>query len=277
MLSETQESDRAAASSASSPPSDADGGPDVHPRRPARSAESVRSAEPDAGEGTAGCVAKPPGRSAADIRRFAVHESSHAVVDRVFDFPVMGASIVAGDGCDGLVWASGICPPGSPDVGNNKTIERVKLMRALINGLGASRSKDQNFFQVLLERIVALLAGAEGERVLLGDALLDASDDLRIAGELARAFCFIGCDAAVEALIAYCRAEASALIDRCRAAVLAVAEELIFKQTIDGAAIDRVIALTLAKEDLKREGARRTDWRAVNEEARSFVFENLKR
>jgi hypothetical protein len=239
--------------------------------------ESVRSAEPDAGDGTAGCFAKPPGRSAADIRRFAVHESSHAVVDRVFDFSVGGASIVAGDGCDGLVWASGAAPPDNPDHGNSKTIERVKLMRALIKGLGASRSEDQNFFQVLLERIIASLAGAAGECVLLGNASLDGSDDLRIAREIARAFCFVGCDAAVEALITYCRAEAHALIDRYRAAVLAVAEELIFKQTISGAAIDRVITLTLAKEDLKLEATRRADWRAVNEEARSFVFENLER
>jgi len=199
------------------------------------------------------------------------------VVDRVFDFPVGGASIVAGDGYDGLVWASGAAPPHNPNDGNSKTIERVKSMRALIKGLGASRSKDQNFFQVLLERIIASLAGAEGERVLLGDASLDASDDLRMAREIARSFCFIGCDAAVDALIAYCRAEAHALIDRYRAVVLAVAEELIFKQTISGIAIDLVIALALAKEDLKREGARRADWRAVNEEARSFVFENLKR
>jgi hypothetical protein len=233
--------------------------------------ESVRS-EADAGGGTAGCIL-PPGRSAADTRRFAIHESSHAVVDRVFDFSVGGASIAAGAGYDGLVWASGTVPPGNPEHGNSKTIERVKLMRALMKGLGASRSAEQNFFQVLLERIIASLAGAEGERVLLGDASLDANDDLRIAREIARAFCFIGCDAAVDALIAYCRAEAQALIDRYRAAVLAVAEELIFKQTINGAAIDRVIAATLAKEDMKREIARRADWRAVLEDAPGFVFE----
>jgi len=233
--------------------------------------ESVRS-EADAGGGTAGCIL-PPGRSAADIRRFAIHESSHAVVDRVFDIPVGGASIVAGDGYDGLVWASGAAPPDNLDAGNSKTIERVKLMRAFTKGLGASRSEDQNFFQVLLERIIGSLAGAEGERVLLGDASLDASDDLRIAREIARSFCFIGCDAAVETLIAYCRAEAHALIDRHRAAVSAVAEELIFRQSIDGAGIDRVIALTLAKEDMKTEIARRADWRAVLEDAPGFVFE----
>jgi hypothetical protein len=198
--------------------------------------ESVRS-EADAGGGTARRIL-PPGRSAADIRRFAIHESSHAVIDRVFDIPVGGASIVAGDGYDGLVWASGAAPPDNLDAGNSKTIERVKLMRAFTKGLGASRSEDQNFFQVLLERIIGALGGAEGERVLLGDASLDASSDLRTAREIARTFCFTGCDAAIDALIAYCAAEAYALIDRHRAVVLALSEELIFKQTISGAEID---------------------------------------
>jgi hypothetical protein len=223
-------------------------------------------------------------RSTAETRRIAVHEAGHCVAGRALGNEIGGATIVAGPDYGGLTWG----PLGGPEGlrgGLEKSILRDAISRtialytearALTEELGESLSDGEGYYQIIRSRVIELLAGIEAERLLcIGDPIGSQGDQIQ-ARAISKAFCLMGDYAVVDRFIDYCTAEARALIAAHRPAVLAVAEELIFKQTIDGAAIDVAIARALAKPDLDREKARRADWRAVIDRASGVSFEKLR-
>lgn len=219
------------------------------------------------------------GASAADTRRIAIYEASHAVVGRALGNEIGGATIVAGPDYSGMTWGP-LGGPGKFSLGEaiSKTISFYAAARALTeDDLGESLSDGEGYYQIIRSRVIELLAGTEGERALCNDAAINAQGDEIQARAISKAFCWMRDDAVVDSFIAYCREEARALIAAQRAAVLAVAEELIFKQTIDGAAIDAAIVRSLAQPELDREKARRASWAAVTDSASGFVSEKKPR
>jgi hypothetical protein len=199
-------------------------------------------------------------------------------VGRALGNEIGGATIVAGPDYGGLVWGGSSVLPEKFSIGKmvSTTIDLYAEARVLTEELGVCLSDGEGFYQIMRSRVIELLAGTEGERLLChGDPLPSQGDQIQ-ALAISRTFCLMGDYAVVDSFMAYCSAEARALIEAHRTAVLAVAEELIFKQTIDGAAIDVAIARTLAKPDLDREKARRADWCGVIDSAAGFVFEKLR-
>jgi hypothetical protein len=237
-----------------------------------RGRAAAASSPRDADDGPAGRSYPPPGRSAATTRRIAIHEASHTVVGRALGNEIGGATIIAGPDYSGMTWG----PLGGPEKTSlGEAVRRTKSFyaeaRTLVEDcLGESLSDGEGCYQVIRSRVIELLAGAEGERALCNGAEINAEGDELQARAISKVFCWMGDDAVVDSFIAYCREEARALVAAQSAAVLAVAEELIFKQTIDGVAIDAAIVRSLAKPELDRELARRADWAAVLENGSRF-------
>jgi hypothetical protein len=217
-------------------------------------------------------LSAPASRSWRERRqqRIAIHEASHAVVGRALNMEIGGATIVAGLDYGGKVWGPGGGPEQSTAEGTRGTIELYAQARSLMTVLGESLSDGEGFYQMARTRIIELLAGTEGERLLCnGDPIGSQSDEIQ-ALAISKAFCLMDAYAVLDSFMNYCLAEARALISAHRLAVLAVAEELISKKTIDGAAIDAAIVRGLAKQELDREKVRRADWAAVIESGSSF-------
>jgi hypothetical protein len=118
-------------------------------------------------------------------------------------------------------------------------------------------------------RVVELLAGTEAERQLFTDAPpLEAPHDVAEARAHAALIC---CShAAGDAFLNYARVEAAELIRLHRHLVQAIAAALIERRTLDGIAIDIIIADTSAREALRIERERRTAWSRSIEHAATF-------
>lgn len=206
-------------------------------------------------------------------QHIAIHEASHAVVGRALNMEIGGATIVASLDYAGRVWGTSGGPEQSTAEGMRGTIELYAQARTLLTVLGESLSDGEGFYQVARSRVIELLAGTEGERLLCeGDPIGSQSDEIG-ALAISKAFCLMDDYAVLDSFMNYCLAEARALISTYRSAVLAVAGELRSKKTIDGAAIDAAIVRGVAKQELDREKARRADWRAVIHRASGFRFE----
>jgi hypothetical protein len=195
------------------------------------------------------------------------------VVGRALNQEIAGATIVAGRDYAGRVWGPGGGPEQSTAEGTRETIDLYAAARLLMAEVGESLSDGEGFYQIARTRVIELLAGTEGERLLCdGDPIGSPSDEIQ-ALAISKAFCLMGDYAVADSFMNYCMAEARALISTYRPAVLAVAAALRSKKTIDGAAIDAAIVRGLAQQELDREKARRADWRAVIDRASGFRFE----
>jgi hypothetical protein len=116
---------------------------------------------------------------------------------------------------------------------------------------------------------IELMAGSEAERALYRAAPpLPAQHDEDEARGFGAAFCYS--ERAITLFIEYARAEAAALIDLHRTAVLAIAEALVSRRTLNGEEIDQIIAAAHARDELTAEKSRRAEWAKAVANAATF-------
>ena len=200
-------------------------------------------------------------------RRIAIHEASHCVVGRALGADIGGVTIVADGKFAGKVWG----PDGNQFFGDGSIDVCAEVMRDVTPfwpGLGEPRDDAAVFHVHALHRAIELLAGSEGELVLLEEPLLGALDDSKQALKFARLLCVS--PGSVGAFLNFAKAEARALLEEHRSLVLALADCLITKRTLSGGEIDAVLAAALARSDLELERRRRLKWIEVAASARNF-------
>jgi hypothetical protein len=198
--------------------------------------------------------------------RIAVHEGGHVIVARAIGAPVAGCTIVPGKNYSGLTWG----PTGDPSkYGSTDEVSNLcSRLAPLMPQCGESRANVAEIIVHAHGRCVELLAGTEAERLLIPDKPpLDAIHDQQEAGAFAGIICRT--PAAIDDFLAYARREAASLIEAHRSAVLALADRLVEKRTLN-AEIDEIIASAVAADELNRERARRAEWMAIIENARRF-------
>jgi hypothetical protein len=135
--------------------------------------------------------------------------------------------------------------------------------------VSASRENAAEVFSHCFTRVVDLCAGTAAETLLHPTcAPWIAASDIREARKTASIVCTS--EASIDAYLAFGLAEAKALIEQNRAAVLAIAEALMIRRTLDDPyEIDTIIATAPAL-------ARRAEWIRVIENAATFTAENGK-
>jgi hypothetical protein len=116
---------------------------------------------------------------------------------------------------------------------------------------------------------IELLSGTAAERALYRAAPpLPAQHDQDEARAYGKLVCYS--ERAINLFIEYARSEAAALIDLHRTAVLAIADALVSRRTLNGEEIDRIIADAHARDGLAAEKSRREVWaRTVENAARA--------
>jgi hypothetical protein len=92
-----------------------------------------------------------------------------------------------------------------------------------------------------------------------------ARSDIGQARALASLIC--ASEAAIDTYLAFGLAEAKALIDANSHVVLALANTLVERRTLDGDEIDAIIERAVAEKDLADERARRAGWKRVEAKA----------
>ncbi len=190
-----------------------------------------------------GEIDEVPALTAAQRRRQAVHEASHAVVALELLGPGAISTVALGDHRGGRTELG-------PDDGSHPDLADDEL----------------------LARVAVLLAGAIGERLVLGSGSLGGGSDMQQATELLLSRLACGSDAAwgglntdaftreagprlLDARAAAVRLEldrqtarAEAILERRREAVLSFAETLLADQTLSGAALgERLAQLAAAR------------------------------
>jgi hypothetical protein len=202
-----------------------------------------------------------------------LHEAGHITVGRALGAEFGGATINAGPDFSGMAWGPSFEAPSClSDL--NLVTNICDRIRPLMPGLGDRRVDGAEGYTHAQFRIVELMAGTAAESILhTADPPLEAINDL----VQARAFAYIVCCSnspnAIEQFLNFARAEAAAFVEEHRGVVLAIADALLEKRTLDGPAIDRIIAAALASESLAAERKRRADWSSVVINARTFAFE----
>ena len=106
--------------------------------------------------------------SVSDRERISIHESSHAVIDRLLGFDVAGATIVAVNDVGGHVWANPLHDPtqhsGAASLRETETVCARAL--ALRPELGELRGDEfGSWIAVALPAMISALAGYEGEKL----------------------------------------------------------------------------------------------------------------
>jgi hypothetical protein len=191
--------------------------------------------------------------------RIALHEAGHIVVGRALGAEFGGATINAGLDFSGMAWGPSFeAPSRLSDL--NLATDICDRVRPLMPGLGDRRVDGAEFYTHAHFRIVELMAGTEAERILhTADPPLDAVNDQQQARAFAGVVCCSSSPSAIDRFISYARAEAAAVIAAHRDVVLAIAAGLLEKRTLSAAEIDRIIAASLARQDLEAEKRRRAD------------------
>jgi hypothetical protein len=212
---------------------------------------------------TGGVDGKPDvARSSVDDWRTAIHEASHCVIGRALGQDVAGCTIVSGDGYGGLTWGPAV--DRSKLSTDDDVPDLCEAIGELMPGAGEPRENAAEIFSHIHVRVVELMAGTAGELLLHLDCEpWVARSDIRQARALASLIC--SSEDSITAYLEFGREEAGALIGQHRAAVLAIAEALIIRRTLDAVMIDTIIAAA-------PERARRTDWAGVVESAGHFTF-----
>jgi hypothetical protein len=198
-------------------------------------------------------------------RRVALHEAGHILCGKAFGFPVGLATIDPCDGYAGMVRASADNSFLSPE----HVAELCAKVRPLMPAIGEPRADIAEFHAHAHCRTIELLAGSESERLFhADDPPLRAEHDLQEA----RSFAGIICTSptSLDAFIAYARVEARAMLADHRHVVQALALALVERRTLDGTAIDAIIAQAVAEQDLAAEKIRQRAWRGVVANAGRF-------
>jgi hypothetical protein len=195
------------------------------------------------------------GREAGDDWRVAIHEGSHCLSGPIlFGVDSLGgATIVQSATFGGLCWG----PRNSAALGltGGVSIDLCDQMRAAMPADGEPILGGSEIHAHVRGRVVDLLSGSEGERLLCDDGPpWPAESDLEQARNLASIVCSSA--ETVELFLSYCRAEAAALVAKHRASIQAVATALIEHRTMAGAEIIAVVAECVSREALAVERLR---------------------
>jgi hypothetical protein len=206
-------------------------------------------------------------RSPETDRRIAIHEAGHVVAGRALGQLVGGVTIEPGENYSGATWGPNSDP--SSFFTSEETIATCAALSSLMPAFGEPRDDAAVELVQTHARVIELLAGTEAERLLYPDEPpLNAPHDVAEARAHAALIC---CSpAAVGAFLAYAKIEASELIRLHRHLVQAIAAALIERRTLDGIAIDIIIADTSAREALRIERERRAAWSRSIEYAATF-------
>jgi hypothetical protein len=156
----------------------------------------------------------PPGESLPGVggvlARVAYHEASHAVIGRVFGFPIAVATIVSGPYFAGQVRASDSDPESPEDIVADATARCAQAI-ALLPAPGEPREDIGPWLAHTQARVIELVAGREGEKLAGYDSdPKTVETDFALARLYAGTVCISG--AAISSFIGYCSAEARELL-----------------------------------------------------------------
>jgi hypothetical protein len=212
---------------------------------------------------------RAPERSEGDNLRVAIHEGSHCVSGLVLfgADSLGGATIVPSASFGGLCWG----PRNSAALGSTEDFpdDLCDQMRALMPADGEPILNGSEIHAHVRGRVVDLLSGSEGERLLCPDGPpWSADSDLAQARSLASIVC--SSTETLELYLNFCRAEAAALVAKHRESIQAVAAALIEHRTLSGDEIVAVVAESVTQQAMAVEHARRADWRERQASAASF-------
>ena len=201
----------------------------------------------------------------------AIHEASHAVINRLFAIPIETATIVPNEHFGGVVRGPGADPDATP-ADLIATVGARCGQAGVLFAHGESRVPGEAWLANSQEALISYVAGIEGERIAWPDRIIkgEGSSDYDQATLYAKTFAVEDDPEVISAILTYARAEAYVLLKRYWHCVLAVAEELEAHKTLDGAGIDRIIAKADADFELDIERKRRQAAAIAFERAKSF-------
>jgi hypothetical protein len=209
---------------------------------------------------------KASGRSAADDWRVSLHEAGHVIVGRALGNELGGVTIIPSETHGGLTWGPNHFKSGFDGAADDDDIvvpDLAEKIGALMPGAGESRSDVVDIFTYVHIRVTELCAGTASESLLVPDEKpWVAHSDLRKSRAVASLIC--SSEASIDAYLRFGAEEAKTLIEQHRAAVLAIAEALMVRRTLDAEQIDTIIAAA-------PERARRAAWAKVLENAAGFA------
>lgn len=209
------------------------------------------------------------GRTEEHDHRLAVHEAAHSICARLFGHTLGGATVDPGPGYGGLVWRQRCVPASAEDCGDASDVR--ECFSPLMPKAGEDHSAFADIYGNTYIRIIELLSGRAGERMLIDGEPAWPADDLRQARELALLFC--KSEEAIETFIAHCDVAARDLLMPYRDVVIALSTVLRTKRTLNGAEIDQIISDVEARKALAAEHRRRAEWRKAEVEAERFRAE----
>jgi hypothetical protein len=198
------------------------------------------------------------GRSAEDNFRISIHEAAHVIAHRVYGHEICGVSIIPDGESLGRTWGP-------------QAVHAAAIWNAdSLSGLDVSPDGDvDGLFSRVQAGIVCLMAGCASEMTFCGGPPRYIGADVPDANMLAGFVCRT--TASIAALVEHGYQESLAIIEQHRTVVIAIAQALIDKRTLDGAEIDAVIAPALAAKAAADEHTRRADWNAVLDNAAAFT------
>lgn len=181
-----------------------------------------------------------PGRSALRNRRLAGHEIGHAFCMAALGDPCWSVSIIPGDGFEGCVRSAPASPVSDLQKETGDILSICERLKKLAPKLGSARSASAGYYIFIQSIMIALFAGQCSEALLHPDLppLGTDHDDVE-----AHAYAEIAVvdQGAVEALVAYCRAEAMAILMANRDVVEALVEALVDAGELSGEEVDGII------------------------------------
>ncbi|TNC16422.1 hypothetical protein FF100_04030 [Methylobacterium terricola] len=176
-----------------------------------------------------------PGKSMSELHRTAIHEAGHGVIGRAVTMACGGATIVADD----------------ESAGYSITADPYAVLAAW-----ETREKWRPPSSVWVGRILAYMAGAEAEEVILGDCQGGDGDDRRwITGMLYE----IAPEDEHEARETRLRRAARQLVRRHRSDIEAIARMLMERGTLTGEEIDAALPPGFMARPVTLETALATD------------------
>jgi hypothetical protein len=194
------------------------------------------------GDRKTGPDARAAGRTATAGRfpfgwRVAVHEAGHCAAAVLLGSRVEGSTIDyvidGGRGHHGLTWSTA-------DTGTERSVADIcGELAPLLPGIGDDRADIAAELLQAHHQVVALLAGIEAERLLIGHVLPNTGHDETEAADIGRLIA--RAPSAAESYLAFARAEAAGLLRDHRAVVVALANALLHYRVLNGPKIDLLI------------------------------------
>ena len=217
-----------------------------------------------------------PGRSAERNKRICSHEIGHVLVSRAIGDTVHEVSVIRGNGFEGRCIRSG--PASSltfddsdaPALSPDQVIGLCERLESLGSSeLGTSRVETAEHYVRGLNNIIGLVAGEAAELVLHPDLPpLGAQHDFTEAAAFAKIT--VIASPAVEAMIAYAKAEATAIITANIDIAHALVDALEKAGALSGEQVDQIIGAAVAARAAEAERIRRADWKARQRNAATF-------